>query len=102
NPGVAAELDALLAQLFHPPADEALVQLEVGDAVKQQTAGFIRPLEDGDRVAGAAELLRSGEAGRARADDGDGLPGAEGRRLGLQPALFPRAVADLALDELDR
>ena len=58
-------------------------------------------LEDGDGVAGAAKLLRGGEAGGAAADDGDALAGGLLGRLGMNPALVPGALDDGPLDELD-
>ncbi len=48
------------------------------------------------------ELLRRGEAGRARADHGHRLARARRRRLGPDPALGERAVDDGELDRLDR
>jgi hypothetical protein len=42
-------------------------------------------------VAGARQLLGAGQAGRARADDGDALAGLVGGHLRLDPAFFPAA-----------
>src|ERR1700722_8597452 len=50
----------------------------------------------------AVELLRRGEPGRSRADDGDAPPGAMRRRLRADPALVERAIDDRLLDLLDR
>ena len=44
----------------------ALLQLELGDAVAQQPADAIGALEHGHRVAGAVQLLGGGQARRAR------------------------------------
>ena len=52
-------------------------------------------------MAGAAKLLRGGEAGGTAADDGDALAGGLLGRLGMNPALVPGALDDGALDELD-
>ena len=52
-------------------------------------------------VAGARELLRAGQAGRARADHGDLLAGLVRRRLRLDPAVLEGAVDDRAFDRLD-
>ena len=52
-------------------------------------------------VAGAGELLRAGEARRARADDGDLLAGLVRVDLGHDPAFFPALVDDGAFDRLD-
>ena len=71
----AMEDDALGLHLLHAPVDVVLLHLEVGNAVAQQAAGLRLALEDMHVVAGAGELLRGGEAGRARADDGDALAG---------------------------
>ncbi len=48
----AAELDALRLEHRHPPVDEPLLQLEVGDAEAQQPAGRLVPLEDHDPMPG--------------------------------------------------
>ena len=79
-----------------------LLHLEVGDAVAQQAADAVVALEHGDRVAGARELLRGGEAGGAGADDGDRLAGQAPGRLRLHPAVAERLVDDRDLDLLDR
>ena len=51
-------------------------------------------LIDGDGVAGAAKLLRGGEACGAAADDGDALAGGLLGRLGMNPAFVPGALDD--------
>ena len=53
-------------------------------------------------VPGAGELLRRGEAGRPRSDDGHALAGADRRQHRLDPSLGPGAVDDLDFDLLDR
>ena len=50
-----------------------------GDAVHQQTAGMLRPLDDGDHVAPAVQLVRCRQARRARAYHADLLPRPLGR-----------------------
>ena len=82
--------------------DQRLLELEVGNAVAQQSARLGVLLVDVDFMADARELLGAGEAGRAGADDGDALAGAARRRFGLQPAFAPGAVDDRAFDRLDR
>ena len=67
----------------------------------QPAAGLVA-LVDRDRVAGAAQLLRGGQAGRAGADHRDGAAGLDRGRLRHDPALVPRAVDDRDLDLLDR
>ena len=80
--GVGAELGALGLHLGEPPLEVALLHLELGDAVAQQPADAVGPLEHDDVVAGPGQLLGGGEAGRARADDGDPLAGLHARRSG--------------------
>ena len=96
-----AELGALGAHLLEPPVEDPLLHLELGDAVAQQPADAVGPLEHDDVVPGAGQLLGGGEAGRAGADDRDALAGALQRRLRLDEAVRPRAVGDLDLDLLD-
>ena len=67
--GVQNERDAFRAELIDAPDDVLLGHLEVGDAVGEQPTGAVVALVDGDRVPGAAELLRRGQPGRAAADD---------------------------------
>src|SRR5262249_42003532 len=98
---VVMERHAFGFHLRDAAEDDALLHLEVGNAVGQEPAGLGELLVDVDVVAGAAELLRAGEAGRAGAHDRDPLAGDVGRRLGLDPAVLPRPVDDHALDGLD-
>ena len=97
-----AEDDAFLLHLPDAPVDQALLHLEVGNAVAQQPADAVGLLEHGRRVPGPRQLLRAGEARRARADDGDPLARAALGHLRLDPAFVPAAVDDLALDRFDR
>ena len=69
------EDDALGLHLLEPAVEPPLLHLEVGDAVAQEAADPVGPLEDGHVMPGAGELLRGGEAGGAGADDGDRLAG---------------------------
>ena len=73
--GVGAELGALGLHLGEAPVEVALLHLELGDAVAQQPADAVGPLEHDDVVAGAGELLGGGQPGRPGADDGDALAG---------------------------
>ena len=98
---VGQEGDALGAHLLDAAIEDVLFKLEVGNAVAQQAADAVVLLVDGDGVAGAAQLLRGGEAGGAAADDGDALAGVVLGRLGMNPAFVPGALDDAALDELD-
>ncbi len=61
-----AEGDPLGLHLLEPAVEEALLHLEVGDAVAEQAADAVGPLEDGDGVAGARQLLGAGQARRGR------------------------------------
>ena len=49
---------ALGLHLLEAAVDNVLFQLEVGNAVAQQAADAVIFLIDGDRVSGAAQLLR--------------------------------------------
>ncbi|CAM5626735.1 hypothetical protein RLIN73S_07043 [Rhodanobacter lindaniclasticus] len=96
-----AERHTLGAHLLDAAVDMRFLQLEIGDAVAQQPAYPVILLEYGDRVAGARQLLRRSQAGRAGTDYGHAPAGALRGRLRLHPALFPRLVDDLVLDRLD-
>jgi hypothetical protein len=87
--------------LLDAAVDDVLFQFEVGDAVAQQAADAIVFLIDGDRVAGAAQLLRCRQSGWTAADNGDFLSGGLRGRLGLNPAFVPGALDDAAFNELD-
>ena len=100
--GIGAKLDAFGPHLVDAPPDARFFQLEVGNAVHQQPARAIGPLEDGHAMPGAIELLGGGQAGRAAADDGHPLAGARGGRLGHDPAFVEAAIGDRHFDLLDR
>ncbi len=100
DPG--AKLDSLCAQQLEAALEESLLHLEFRNAVAQQTADAVGLLEDGDRMAGAVELVGGGQPGRPRTDDGNGLAGPAGRGPGRDPALFERPLDDRELDRLDR
>ncbi len=97
-----AELDALGLHLFETAIEQALLHLEVGNAVPQQAADAVVALEEDDVVPLARELLRRRKASRPGADDGDLLAGALRGRLGSDPALLEGVVDDRHLDLLDR
>ena len=84
---VGAELHALGLHDLDAALDDGFDQLHVGDAVHQQAAHPVGPLENGDGVASDVEVFGHGKAGRAAADDGDALAGAGGGRGGVEPAL---------------
>ena len=73
--GAVVEGHAFGLHLRDAAVDEVLLHLEVGNAVAQQAAGLGVALVDVNVVAGARELLRAGQSGRARADDRDLLAG---------------------------
>src|SRR5262249_15302457 len=78
--------------------DQGLVELEVGDAVAQETARLVGALVDGDRVTCARELLCAGETRRSRANHAHG---ATAERSGANRRQA-RMVGDLLFDLLDR
>src|SRR5580700_5143495 len=92
------ELDPLRRHLLDPAIDQVLLHLEIGDAVAQQPADAVGLLEQGHRMAGARQLLGASHAGRSRADYGNALASLPRRDLGHDPAFFPAAVDDRALD----
>ena len=94
-----AEPGALGLHLGQPAVEDGLLHLELGDAVAQQAAELVVPLVDGDGVAGAGQLLGGGQAGRAGADDGDGLAGEPVRRLRRRPR--PSSKARSTMRDLD-
>ena len=61
-----AELGALGLHLREAAIEVALLHLELGDAVAEQAADAVGPLEHDDAVPGARELLGGGEARPAR------------------------------------
>ncbi len=67
-PDVDAELErhALGAHLVDAALDEVLLDLEVRHAEADQPATGLVALVHRDRMAGAAQLLGGGQAGRAR------------------------------------
>src|ERR1035438_3176427 len=99
--GAGLELDAFAAHLLQAPVDEVLFHFEIGDAVAQQAADAVALFKHGDGVAGARQLLRGGQAGRARANHGHALAGLDGGRLRPDEALFKAAIDDRAFDLLD-
>ena len=70
-----------------PAVEDALLHLELGNAVAQQAADAIGLLEHGHGVAGAVQLIGRGEAGRAGTDDRDLLPRARRPAAAARPSL---------------
>src|SRR5207249_10907435 len=89
--------DALLLHDREAPLQDALLHLELGDAVAEEPADPVGALEDRDHVPRAVQLLGGGEARGPGADDRDLLPGAHGGRLGHDPALVEGPLADAFL-----
>ena len=86
-----------------PALEDALLELELGNAVAQQAADAIGSLEDGDLVARTVQLIGCGEARRPGSDHRDALARAPPRRrVRRDPAFFERALDDRDLDGLDR
>ena len=100
--GVVDELDALLLEEVDPAVDDPLLELGVRHPEAQEPPGALVALVHGHRVAALVQLGGGGQAGRARAHDGHGPPGAPVRRLGLDPALGEGPLDDRQLDLLDR
>ena len=73
-----------------------LLHLEVGNAVTQQAAGLGVLLVDVHLMAGARELLRRGEAGGARADDGDASCRFSSRPVAARSSLRSKARSAIA------
>ena len=92
-----AEDDALRFHEGATATDDGLVELHVRDAVHEETADFIRTLEDGDTVATVVQLIGYGEAGRTGTDDSDALTGTNLRDPRLHVALLERLFDDVEL-----
>ena len=98
---VGLEVHAFGLHLLEAAIEHVLFKLEVGDAITEQAADAVVFLEYRDGVAGAAQLLRGGKTRGSAANHGDTFAGGLLGRLGMNPALVPRALNNRALDELD-
>ena len=98
----AAERHALLPHQCDPAQDDGFLQLHVGDAVHQQTAGAVLPLKDGDAVAPQAQLVGAGQAGGAGAHHRHPLSGAGSAWPGTDQAALPGVLDDPQLVFFDR
>ncbi|MNN54795.1 hypothetical protein D3C81_1696320 [compost metagenome] len=58
--GVEHELDPAFDQAINAALDDALLQLEAGDAIGQQAAGAVVAVIDRDGVAFAAQAIGGG------------------------------------------
>ena len=73
--GVRDESDTLCFHELETPIDDRLFQLEVRNAVREQSADAVGALKNRHDVAGTIELIGGGQAARAGAYDRDFLPG---------------------------
>ena len=71
---IQAECDAAILVLLLPAQDDVLLQLEVGDAVDEQSARRRLGLEDRDIVSALDELVGTAQTSRSSPDDGDPFP----------------------------
>ena len=99
--GLGLERDSFGHELLDAAVQNALFELEIGDAVTQQAADAVGLFEDRDGVAGAVELLRRGQARRTRTDHRHSLSAARRGRLGTDPALLEGVLDDRLFDLLD-
>ena len=99
---VGDNLQALGLHLLNAPVDDPLFQLEVWNAVSEQSAHAIRSLVERDRMSGARELLRAGQPRRSRAYDRNALSRLARGRLRHDPFFSPGVIDDVLLDQLDR
>ena len=97
-----AEHDALLLHDAEPAIEHGLLHLELGDAVAQQPADAIGPLEDRDEVSRLVQLIGRRQPRGSRSDDRHRLAGAQRRRGRGDPSFLDRALDDRQLDRLDR
>src|SRR5207253_408335 len=97
-----AEFHTFGFHLPHAPVDQALFHFEIRNAVTQQATDAIVLLEQSDAVTSARQLLRTGKTRGARSDHRHPLAGLYRREIGVDPALFPAPVHDLAFNRLDR
>lgn len=87
--------------LRYPPIDVLLLDLEIRDAVTQQSSDAVLLLVDHNAVPCAAKLLRSGKPRRPRADDSDPLSATMSWDLGMNPTFFPPLIDDGTFNRLD-
>ena len=80
--------------------DQALIQLEIRNAVAQESARAFVLFEHRDGISFSYQLLSAGEPRRAAADHRDGLFAAAGCRFRFNPALIPRIGNNGALNRL--
>ena len=96
-----AEGDALGGHLVQPPLDHRLLQLHIGNAVYQKASGPVFPLQHGNAVAPAVELVGAGQTGGAGAHHRHLLAGAGPGRPGGHESPVPGVLNDAQLVVLD-
>ena len=87
------ESHPFLAHQHQAPIEHLFFELELGNAVAQQPTNAIGPLQHGDPVPGAIQLIRRGETRRAGANHRDPLSG-PARRRPRHHAPFGEATID--------
>ena len=92
--GVDPERYPLRLHELHPAGDHALVQLHIGDAVHQQAAGAVFPLEHRDAVPPVVQLVCHRQPGGAGADNRHLFAAAHRRNPGRNPALLEAHLDD--------
>ncbi len=80
------ELDALSGHQIGASFNHRLFQLHVGNAVHQQTANAVSPLEDSYPMPGMIELRGASQTGWARPDHRNLFAGTHRGRFGKHPA----------------
>ena len=88
------EHDPFLGHDGKAAVEHPLLHLELGDSVSQQAANTVGPLEHGDQVPCAVQLVRRGEPCGARAHHSHLLPGSRSRltRRFTQPSSNARSM----------
>jgi hypothetical protein len=108
QPRIAANLEirmkfnARSRQQPDPALHDALLELEVGNAVHEKPPDAVIAVVDMDGVTQEAHLFGCREAGWAAADDADRAIPLAPRPRALDPAPFPGRLGDVILDSADR
>src|SRR5262249_13880353 len=101
NMRVGDEADTLCGHLLNTAVHHMLFQLEIGNAIHQQSADAIGFFVYSYRVSGTAELLGCSQASGTGADNRNLLAAAKGWRLGMDPSLLERVVDNVLFDLLN-
>ena len=100
--GVEHERHAAVREALHATLDDLFLELEIRDAVDQETACAVVAIINGDLVASCAKFVGRREAGRACADDADAFDAFAWGCDRLHPAAIPCRVGNVAFDCADR